>query len=580
METPPTDSQPSGARPNARQTSRLAIVLAVIVALIGARVLLYCSANGAGISPDSVHYIQMARSFAAGQGFCTESRNMPGVYVIERHWPPFYPILLSSSLLIGEDPQDWARWLGALFFAANIFLVGFSIHRYMRAAWLAVLGAALMASIEAVLQAHYYAWSEPPFVFLCLIALLAFGGYVARPRISPLLIAAVAVSLAFVTRLAGAALLFTGAISLLFLMRENVRRRVRDLVIFLAASCLPIILWTIRNLAFAGTTADRRRTLHFPTARIVEGGLTNISRWFLPAVPKNPSALRDPANWFSADWTAPSDAATWAALIVGVIVVLLIAVLFIFRTRTPAPAESAAPEEPAAPALNTNLLIFGIFAGVYLVMIVAVSTFFDPPIPLEKRLLIPFLISGIVLVLCAGYAGTMRRPILRAALVIACLFLIYMHVASSRWWVQGRHVHGLGYEAPIWRQELKYIEDLPEGQVVYSNNETAVIAVTRRPAARIPAKRSNLRGERRSAFLELADNMTRTLRQKGGVIVFFAKEGSPDPSLPTAQELSEVVPLRHVLDLKNDLVTIGSVYVLAEQPASPASGNHEPAPQH
>jgi hypothetical protein len=483
-------------------------------------------------------------------------------------------MLLSASVIIGKDPQDGARWLGALLFAANVFLVGFGVLRYTKAAWAAALAAVFVAGIEAVLQAHYYAWSEPPFVFLSLIGLLALGGYVQQPRMRPLIIAGVAAGLSLITRQAGMALLVTGAVVIVLLVKIPLKRKLRDACIFAIPACLPMALWTLRNQLLSGTAVDRGLNWHPPSATIITGGLINVSRWFLPGVPSNPDALKSPANWFTSAWTAPSDAATWTGLILGFVLVLLIVALFIFRKRT-ADVSEPPPEQVPAPSrlFETNLLIFGIFVALYIGLITAVSTIFNPPISYEKRLLVPFLIPATVLTFSAAYVGTMRRRIFRIVLLIACLLIVYMHIATSVWWVQGRHVKGLGYEGPLWQQEMKviqYIQGLPKGQVVYANEETAVMAVTRRDAARIPAKRSILRGEDRKVFVEQVNKMAQTLRDRGGVIVFFYREAAPDPNLPTPEDLMKTIPLKRVFDTKR-----GVAYVL-DEPAPPA--NKTPAP--
>ncbi len=157
---------------------------------------------GIGLSPDSDTYLTAARQLARGHGFVVPT-SAGGLEPLT-HYPPLYPALLALLGKAGLGMLAAARLLNLAAFAGSIVLVGV-IFRYglklSRPASLA--GAAAVAVSVDLIQIYAMVWSEGPFIFLMLLALLMLGWFVTDQRRTALAGAALAVALAMLARLCG-----------------------------------------------------------------------------------------------------------------------------------------------------------------------------------------------------------------------------------------------------------------------------------------------------------------------------------------------------------------------------------------
>jgi hypothetical protein len=95
----------------------------VLPALAGAIIVLVFTARyGAGLSPDSVGYLGVARNLMAGAGVQTYDG---AAFVVQ---PPLYPALLALvGYIFHADPLAFAHIVNALIFAAIVYLGGLLI---------------------------------------------------------------------------------------------------------------------------------------------------------------------------------------------------------------------------------------------------------------------------------------------------------------------------------------------------------------------------------------------------------------------------------------------------------------------
>lgn len=107
-----------------RSTHKLILAVLAIIGVAG--VLVATSQYDAGLSPDSVGYISVARSLASGQGFQT------WLGAPMTAWPPLYPFLLSLPMVtLGIDPLSNAHVLNAILFGLIIYFSGVLIYRLL-----------------------------------------------------------------------------------------------------------------------------------------------------------------------------------------------------------------------------------------------------------------------------------------------------------------------------------------------------------------------------------------------------------------------------------------------------------------
>ena len=260
-------ADPPVPRPDARRECALSLALLAGAAILGAALIWISTPGGVGTSPDSWNYFAAARNLLAGEGF---TRYTGDPFVL---WPPLFPTLIAALIgladLAGRDLHllDALRVANALTVAATVIAAGLLLRRFLRSALVVALATLAVALGYPLVYVAAFAWSEPLFILLGLLALIALDGHLAAPRTRTLLAAATLAGLTSVQRYTAATLIVTGALALVVLaLRAPLRRRLRDAAIFAGVAALPLALWLAHNQARAGTLTGERapstRTLH------------------------------------------------------------------------------------------------------------------------------------------------------------------------------------------------------------------------------------------------------------------------------------------------------------------------------
>lgn len=512
-----------GARIYRSSVSRICLI--ALLSLTAAVAIVHTTSNGPCITPDSARYIDMARNLLAGRGFSDWSRMTPGLIEPERHWPPFYPMVIAPLLALGIDGTTAVRWLGVSFFAATLFLCTFIIVRHTGSLWAGAAGLLVLATNKGLFEAHCFSESEQPFIFCTMIALLALGAYVAHPRSRPLLLAAVAAGLAFLARQAGLALLGVGVVGILFFNKSiPLKRRVINAGIFFILALLPMGLWMTRNAIIWGHSVDRPLAYHTIPLATLRGGLDTFADWIVPGMKSAPSKL--------------------AILVVAALVVLGIAVLFQRRRSSPA-------EPSRRTLLHVSLRILSLYVVAYSAMLFGMICLFDVNLPLDRRLTLPIFVPAAVAVVCAAFFATIGKPLLRIVLAAGCIVLVGLHMAEDRRWILWRLRVGMGYEAGVWRKSptLAYVRSLPPTAVIYSNEEMAINYFTQRGAARVPEIRSVYTMRPKDQTLlehEVEEVVKRMSGREGSCIVYFKNVNDKFHCMATPTQLGEMLPLRSI----------------------------------
>ena len=140
--------------------------------------ILYSTPEGLGLSDDSIGYIAGARSILSGQGYREAWLASNGPVT---HFPPGFSSVLALIGLSGLDPLRGARFLNALLFGANAFLLGVIGWRMTKSQVAGVVLALLFAVNASLFNAHAVAMSEPLYIFFSLAAFLTFSEYFSQP---------------------------------------------------------------------------------------------------------------------------------------------------------------------------------------------------------------------------------------------------------------------------------------------------------------------------------------------------------------------------------------------------------------
>ena len=524
--------RPSGGRSRA-------VPAVIVLAVAGLAVQLTGTARwGIGVSSDSVAYADVASNLLGGRGM-TSVFIGDGQPTAMTHWTPMFPALLSLLGLFGLDPLNAARWLNAFLFAANIAVVGLITGRCTRSTWAAVLGSVLMLGAFCMLLVHFMAWTEPLFIFLGFSGLALLAAHLERPRTGLLIGSSVFLSLAFLTRYQGAALVATGLVAVALAGRKTRRGRALDAFILAAVSMLPMATWMARSILVPGTPSVRTVAFHPITPDDVASGLSTISRWFVPAR------------------LLPGSA---AHVLVGAAVLSTVAILLLVRIRL---LRQAAGHGHSSPLLRERGATPCLLAGFVVatgVLIVVSRSFLDPLVRPDDRLLSSVYAACVVLILWLGWPATRspgRPPAVRIGAVILCAVIAGATVVRGARWVAAFHVEGKGYSGRTWTQSetLRQISDLPPRFSVYTNAPAAVFLLTDRAVRTLPARLRPGTGADDPDYGSRLAYMEKQIAGDQAVLVYFRTESRNwDPS---EEELRERLPLRPIATAADGVIYAG-----------------------
>jgi len=495
---------------------RRAILLWVILscmAIAGLTAQRVSTENGMGVSPDSFGYLGAAHSLREGKGLTIPwdgGRPMT-------HWPPLYPALLAGVGCVGLDSLNAGAWLNAIVFAVSILALGGLVGYATRKPWCAIVAAFLLLTSADFLSVHTWIWSEPLFVCFCLFFLCLMHRYVDDPRPGVLLASAEAASLAMLTRYAGVALVATGVIAIGMFGPKPLLRKLRQMAVFTAVSCTPLIVWLIRNSIVGGTSTDRTFCWHPVTVAQVLNGFRTIAAWLLPR--ESPGLLQD-------------------ALVITLIVIVALTVPILTgrRRREVLDAMGARWKGPC---------LFAIFAAAYAAFILVSISIYDANTPLDSRILSPLFMAGAGLAVClAGLLWDVRRS---AGIIVAVLIAVIALWNVLPWcgWIAERRMDGCGYTASGWASSplTSYLRSVPADSPIYTNAPGVVFfQLGGRECHRLPSAMILTQAHPNPKFAAEVNAMWNHMVRRDGVIAFYYRGDMQ--GLPSGADLREMLPLK------------------------------------
>src|SRR5512133_3042425 len=183
-----------------KQILKSQLLFLLVLGLIAAGamgLILYSTPEGLGLSDDSIGYIAGARSILSGQGYREAWLASNGPVT---HFPPGFSSILALIGISGLDPLRGARFLNALLFGANAFLLGVIGWRMTKSQVAGMVLTFLFAVNASLFNAHAVAMSEPLYIFFTLVAFLTFSEYFKTEKIIWLVVTADLVAFAYLTR--------------------------------------------------------------------------------------------------------------------------------------------------------------------------------------------------------------------------------------------------------------------------------------------------------------------------------------------------------------------------------------------
>jgi hypothetical protein len=514
---------------------KFAIASILLLAFAGLFTILYANRPAIGVSPDSAIYIASAKSLLKGDGLSIPTGiNQPTAMT---HYAPLYSALLGLLGITGLSFNTIAKGLNAILFFSTLSLTGFVVLKSSEKYWLLAPSASLFLLVsEDMLTIHSYAWSEPLFISLFILGCYLFGHYLWKP--SPLKLAASIglLSMAFLTRYAGVAVLPTIFLGVLLFQPDRLSKRLLRSVGLSLACAIPSLVWFIRNYIRSGNLSDRNLVYHPLASHDYRNGLDTVSNWILPG--RITGDLRD----------------YLVILFLGAAMILIGYGLFKIRGR--------ALEQEKRYLGQILPFLFAIFGLSYLLMLVFTMLFVDAQSTFEYRLLSPLLISGIILTFSI-LPGTLKKIPWLVQLILGLLFLLLIgfNVVHSLKFVSKAHAGSFKmYAGKGWQQAeiIQHVRDMPENSPIYSNGDEAINYVLGRPAARFPQKSDPFSSQVNPNYRQEIDQMQEILQERDGFIVCFSGM-TWRGYLPDCEELEALLPLKiHWAGDEGWIYTLGS----------------------
>jgi hypothetical protein len=452
------------------------VLLVCLFSIIGTILVLYSTVWGAALSDDSYYYISSARNLLAGRGF-----DLTPIF------PPLLPLLLSVVGAFKVDPLISVRWVNAILFGINIFLIAWIVSTLTGSSAFSLLGALLAMVMSTLVMIHSWAMSEALYVSLTLSGLLVYAVTSPKENRSGPILTGLCFGLAAATRYIGVSLLLAGGIFWLTEAGKSSRDRLRNTFWFSLIGLLPLLTWTIRNQILTGRPTSRVFSWHPIPKALWINALNTIFTWLAPGRFVHGKELA---------WLAGFGLAIFAWL--GWVFFqdkhgLIRLWQSFYRTR---------------PIFLICLSIL-----TYWVILIVSRTFFDDLIPMDERLLSPLLVLGLILLGClfARLWNSGRWPG-RSIIMALSLILVLVNLTRSVQLVQSYHQLGRGYSSARDHisETYAYLRNRPNTRI-YSNAFTAIYFWTGRvtnplpPPAGIPAMKTDMR--QTGAYLVVFDSI-------------------------------------------------------------------------
>ena len=428
---------------------------------------------GVGIYVDSLYYISSARNLIAGIGM----GRVTGLGILKpmTHYPPFYSIALSVFHMLGGPELSTARWISILAFGLSIVLVGLIVYQRTHSRFFGIFSAILILLSNPILRNFSWAMTEPLYIVLMLLSFLFFGVYLRNSLNHWLILTAIFTSLALLTRYVGFSLVGAFCIVLILNRQHIWRKRMKDLVIFLAITLLPTLLWLVRNWLVSETLTNRILDWHPISSENVSFLIKAVNSWGL--LPQRLVVGRETLAF------------------TGIIICLaLVGVFWLLRSL---------PKPGKAPSQEFVLLCVG---WLYVGLLITSLFFLDATTRLENRILLPLYVIILLLIAIGSALLWQHKTILaRLAVVLICFWMAYFSFTRVDGVIIDLRSDGQGYASMQWQNSptAGFIHQ-QDTSLIFTNDVTAIYFLAGKDSVGIPNASAT-----EADFTQMRDNLSK-----------------------------------------------------------------------
>jgi hypothetical protein len=490
------------------------ILLYGLLALLAVAIHLSTSLRwGVGVSHDSVFYYSSAQNLLEGHGLQWPSGGTTLKPLV--HFPPLYPLTLSLVGYLMGDITRGATWISALFFTMNVLLIAWLIYLGTVSHIASLIGGFISLISPIFLDIHLDMMSEPLYLTCALASLGMIVLYLKSQKRWQFFAAAIASSLAFLTRYVGVSIVATGCIALLLWFPAKIKRKLSIAIGYGFVAVIPSVIWYFRNYLLTGSFTNRVLGFHSVSFTQLKEGAITLASWILPV--EIPFRSR---------------------FAVTAIVLLIIGGLLLWAEYLQKTGDKRSPTDFR---LFHVLILHGV---IYILGLAFSLTFTDASTRLDNRILSPVLVIAFILgVVSFTWAIARIRPwsnsVSKWIGVVVSMALICVYAYRSVFLIADVYQHGRGFSGELWRdsQVIERIRSLDREVVLYSNEAFPLYYLTGISAYWVPEKYDPVKATLRTNYEELMDTMRQDLSHRNSALVLFHPTAL-DQGMPSLEELT------------------------------------------
>lgn len=200
-------------------------------------------------------------------------------------WPPLYIVALAVFKLLGVSVTKGAALLNAGLFALIVYISFLYLFDNMKVKLLSVPAVILLTVSVPFVYISGYGWTEMLFIFLSVLSMILMVMYIKRKEPFWFISCAVASALCWLTRYIGIAIIAALAI-VLFISEKTFRNKFRLTFSYGVFSCVPMVLWVVRNLFLSGTFTGGRQPGEYTLKDNIRLSLSVFMEWFSSSIPE------------------------------------------------------------------------------------------------------------------------------------------------------------------------------------------------------------------------------------------------------------------------------------------------------
>ena len=464
---------------------------------------------GIGLSTDSAGYLAGAMNIINGKDISLiyDSNGNPLMTWLPWRdniipnlfpWPPFFSLVLSIFGFMKLNLIEAGRFLNAVLFGANIFLVTFIVKKYLKSYFLMIFAPIILITSRDMIEIHSMLWSEPLFIFLGLLGLVFLFNFLENKKVLFLLIASLFFGLAFFTRTIGISLIAVSAVAVLFYSGLKIKNKIIYSATSVLIGLLPFSVWTLYN-KFTYGAAPAEFIFRLLQLKYHSSILNTISLWVMT--------------------NKTSEKIRIILITVLIIIIISIASFIAFKNKKRYMDENS--------KLNSKIIgILLFYILFYFIALLTARYFFDESITIgDARILLPVLISIFIVFLfflkrfLDFYSNKENMKIL---VYVFCGFLIATSLLNNN--TIELYNNGHWYSTKAWYQSetIKELKNIQQAQApLYTNEPAAIYLFLERSSIYLPQTYDGRTGKVNSNYQKDLYKIMEEIKEKDGLIVFF-----------------------------------------------------------